>query len=355
MATGAAALRHEHEARFLLAAQGDDGLWRDFLTLAGESTAWPTGFVVAQLAPLLGADHEALRRAGRALVGAARPEGGWGYHVGVPRDSDSTAWAVLALASWQEEPAIAAALEAGLEALCAAQRDDGGVPTYERGEPIARFMELPESLPAGALAGWTSPHVEVTATVGRALLVGGAALRARAEAAWRFVKARQEDGGGWRSYWWTGESYPTLQAVQLGEALGDDGEWREAAREALRARQRRDGGYATPAGAASEVFETAQALSAMARLGRCAAACEQAHRFLVGARLPDGGWPTVPIMRIPPPHAVEPPQGGWDAALLGAGALVRDHRRAFTTAACLSALAAVAVDGAGSDAGHSGS
>jgi len=34
---------------FLLAQQGRDGLWRDFETLAGEASDWPTGFVGAQL------------------------------------------------------------------------------------------------------------------------------------------------------------------------------------------------------------------------------------------------------------------------------------------------------------------
>ena len=38
-----------HGVEFLLAQQGRDGLWRDFETLAGQASDWPTGFVGAQL------------------------------------------------------------------------------------------------------------------------------------------------------------------------------------------------------------------------------------------------------------------------------------------------------------------
>ena len=60
----AASIALEGGMRFLLANQGPDGLWRDFLTPAGEASEWPTGFVGAAL-QLAGADASALARAAR--------------------------------------------------------------------------------------------------------------------------------------------------------------------------------------------------------------------------------------------------------------------------------------------------
>src|SRR5258707_14135068 len=86
----AASLALERGVRFLLARQGPDGLWRDFLTPAGEASEWPTGFIGAAL-HLAGADAGALRRAAEALVARQNDDGGWGYNEDVPTDADSAA------------------------------------------------------------------------------------------------------------------------------------------------------------------------------------------------------------------------------------------------------------------------
>jgi hypothetical protein len=53
----------------------------------------------------------------------------------------------------------------------------------------------------------------------------------------------------------------------------------------------------------------------------------------------DGGWPSDPVLRIPPPDLVEPSSyRAWRADALGTGVVVRDQHRLFTTAACVSAL-----------------
>jgi hypothetical protein len=52
---------------FLLARQGYDGLWRDFLTLGGEAADWPTGFVGAQLVTAT-SQRVALHRAADCLL-----------------------------------------------------------------------------------------------------------------------------------------------------------------------------------------------------------------------------------------------------------------------------------------------
>src|ERR1700722_13587860 len=81
---------------FLLSAQGRDGLWRDFETLAGEASDWPTAFIGAQLLDA-GVRGAALDAGADALVGRQQRDGGWGYHRDVPSDGDSTACVLLFL------------------------------------------------------------------------------------------------------------------------------------------------------------------------------------------------------------------------------------------------------------------
>ena len=83
---------------FLLAQQGRDGLWRDFETLAGEASDWPTGFVGTQLLDA-GVRGAPIDRAAEALLARQHRDGGWGYHHDVPSDADSTAWVLMFLAA----------------------------------------------------------------------------------------------------------------------------------------------------------------------------------------------------------------------------------------------------------------
>jgi squalene cyclase len=108
-------LSHASRARsgvaFLLERQGEDGLWRDFKTVAGESADWVTGYIGRSL-QRAGAPRSALARAAGALLERQRPDGGWGYHEGVPTDADSTAYVSIFLATggWMPPEAAARAL-----------------------------------------------------------------------------------------------------------------------------------------------------------------------------------------------------------------------------------------------------
>ena len=65
--------------RFVLAKQGRDGLWRDFLTPAGEASEWPTGFIGTAL-HLARAEASGLERAAETLIANQNVDGGWGYN-----------------------------------------------------------------------------------------------------------------------------------------------------------------------------------------------------------------------------------------------------------------------------------
>jgi hypothetical protein len=160
--------------RFLLGKQAGDGLWHDFQTPAGEASLWPTGFVGTAL-HLASAPADSLQHAGDALLTAQNDDGGWGYNEDVPTDADSTAWALLLLGGLGRPTPSSA-----VDCLIAHQpSENGGVATYSDPEAIRRFMGMARWMP---FRGWCSPHIEVTAAAGRALLRHNSG---RAEAAWR--------------------------------------------------------------------------------------------------------------------------------------------------------------------------
>ena len=329
----AASLALDRGTRFVLANQGRDGLWRDFLTPAGEASEWPTGFIATAL-HLAGAEASALQRAADTLVANQNVDGGWGYNENVPSDADSTACVLLFLALMGHRES--ACRRAASCLVTHQRRENGGIATYREPGPIRRFMGVGRWM---RFDGWCSPHTEVTAMAGRALAAVAPDNRsARANAAWRYARSRQCADGSWSSYWWTSPHYTTLQAVELALSLGDHDPVGRAAEWAIRS-QAGDGGWSAP-GAPTSAFATALALSVLLHVGASRQPVERAISRLAAIQEEDGGWPSHPIMRIPLPGDTDPDRrrrlrlGG-----LGRGLVIRDQHRTFTSAACVAALA----------------
>lgn len=320
---------------FLVAGQGEDGLWRDFLTPAGEASTWPSAYTGYAL-QLAGAGGDAVERASDALALRQHPDGGWGYNEGTPSDADSTAWAVLFLTSMQGRHS--ACRRAGTCLAGHQRRLSGGIATYAAPGPIRRYMGLGRWVP---FQGWCRPQVEVSAVAGRAhCALGTDVSRARAGAAWRYVRSRQNADGSWSSYWWTSPHFATQQAVGLALSMRDVEPVRRAAAWALRG-QRQDGGWNCPGDPATSSFATALALSvlAAARLDE-PLPIARAVEALVRLQQADGGWPSHPALRIPLPADPRPAgDDGWRPVRFGSGIVVQDQHRIFTSATCVAALA----------------
>ena len=326
--TRSASLALERGTRFVLENQGRDGLWRDFLTPAGEASEWPTGFIATAL-HLAGAEASVLERAADTLVAGQHVDGGWGYNEKVPSDADSTACVLLflALTGHRGSPCRRAA-----SCLLTHQRsENGGIATYREPGPIRRFMGVGRWM---RFEGWCSPHTEVTATAGRALAaLAPTEWSAAVDAAWRYARSRQRADGSWSSYWWTSPHYATLQAVELALSLGDHDPVGRAAEWTIRS-QADDGGWSAP-GAPTSAFATALSLSVLLHAEASRRSVEPAIDRLAALQDDDGGWPSHPIMRIPLPGVVDPDRRRrWRGGLL-----VRDQHRTFTSAACVAALA----------------
>jgi squalene cyclase len=329
----AVSLALERGTRFLLAKQGRDGLWRDFLTPAGEASEWPTGFIATAL-HLAGAKASALERAVDGLIANQDVDGGWGYNEEVPTDADSTACVLLFLAVMGHREGVC---RRAAECLVRHQRrEDGGVATYSEPGPIRRFMGVGRWM---RFDGWCSPHTEVTAMAGRALVaVAPNNSSPNVQAAWRYVRSQQRADGSWTSYWWASPHYTTLQAVQLALSLGDRDPLSRAAEWVIRS-QADDGAWSAP-GAATSAFTTALSLSVLLSARGNGRKVERAISRLAALQDDDGGWPSHPIMRIPLPGDVDPDRRRHRRfGPLCRGVVVRDQHRTFTSAACVAALA----------------
>jgi len=327
-------------AEFLLAQQAADGTFHDFRTLAGEAAAWTTAYVAYHLGSADGSNR-CLRAAERSLWAHQHLDGGWGYNAWVPSDGDSTAWALLFLARRARRRRALARAVARL--LAHQHRGTGGFRTYVHHSAILRYMRLPLTISA---AGWTQPHVEVTAVAGRALAALEGASPAALRAAWRFVRERQTDDGRWRSYWWTTPLYATCQAVAFARAQPTVQGAASAVRRAIRwtiETQRADGGWGPPRASSPRAFDTALGMMILSRgePGHAVrAALLRARDCLRGMQLQSGRWPVEAILRIPPPSSVRPDNyRAWRRDELGTGVVVPDHHAAFTTATAIAALA----------------
>lgn len=306
---------------FLLKKQGDDGMWRDFMTPAGEASSWPTGFVLSALRAA-GADHVSLTLASQALVVLQQPDGGWGYNQDTPSDADSTSWVVLALSHHPIEFGDARARAAAF--LRRHRCCNGGIATYSSPGPIRRYTSLPRWLP---FRGWCGPTVEVSAIATRALhLIDPSAMN---DSGWRYIQSKQRPDGSWGAYWWTTPHVATQQAVSLGASL------------------RRTDIIARAAVWASRVFDPdgpafniALCLSIVATATpRDFDTINHMSDVLQRLQLADGSWSSVPILRIPlPADTTDSDHRGWRPIRFEGGLEVADQHRVFTTATCIAAL-----------------
>lgn len=337
---------------FLIARQDPGGSWRDFLLPAGLSDSWVTAYTAEAL---LGdgedaAPRAAAERAWTFLKEYTLAEGGWSYNRRVPGDADSSLWALrLAVALGQADSPTA---QGGFAFLARHAQPDGGFATYADATAIRGYIGLPTFL---SFEGWTQSHVCVSAA--------GAHLAPHGDALAAYLLNRQDGDGSWPAYFWFDREYSTGEAMRA-LAKRDAVAHRPAIERATAWLIRRVALLVMAQGAVRPAFALACATHALAE----AAHHEEARRTARagGAALADwqrenGGWGPTARLRVPPPHAIDPPEEmhwtRWEgmppeapASLEGLAATFTnfspDHRGIFGAATALRALRAVAVGAA---------
>lgn len=327
--------------RFLEGSRNPDGFWSDFLTLAGESVYWVTGYVGYALAG--GALHGEDERRRLLLEVASRllerqgGDGGWGYGPGVPSDADSTSWCLLFLSRLGMRRAESE--ERALRFLLGHQNQvDGGFRTYAKPSEVGRYMMLDANV---SFEGWSSSQMCVTPVAALALAAAGSRLGV--ERALGYVRGGQSAEGFWEPYWWSERLYATVNCMELLKARGaeDDAPLVRRAQDWIARTQLAGGGWSDSPGAQGVPFSTALAIRGlMVSPGReFADNVRKGAEWLLADQLADGSWSSHHILRIPHPSAKEPwKQAAWKPDGRAIGAVIRDHRRLYTTATAFTAL-----------------
>jgi squalene cyclase len=339
----------ESAQMFLLQRQSSDGCWRDFATSAGESEDWVTGYVGWSLLSSGRLPVEAQQRAAQWLIESQFPQGGWGYHRHVVVDADSTAWCLRFLALVDQsnqnssDPGARKAMDDGISVLLMHQHADGGFSTYRDPEPIRAYIQAAEDRD---LSGWCMPQLCVTAAAMAALHETGASKSALKSGV--TYSLRQQHGGFWHSYWWEGPHYATAHTLRALTSLpGNEGKAAVSAAHAwLRSCQQTDGSWGTSIAKGQHEmgrpFYTALALQGLLPDDSDASqnAIRQGVQWLIQHQESDGGWQASARLLLPETHDQLPwLTHDWPEQIQGTGIARRDHRRIFTTATALKALA----------------
>ncbi|MDA4117333.1 MAG: hypothetical protein OK455_03210 [Thaumarchaeota archaeon] len=322
--------------KFIESNRNADGLWSDFLTLAGESVYWVSGYV-GYAASRYGSAPQSgwLKEIGSRILEHQGSEGGWGYGPGVPPDADSTSWCLLFLSRLgiQSQEKRDKAL---LFLLSHQSQLDGGFKTYAAPRAIGRFMMLDEAV---SFDGWASSQMCVTAVAARALVEAGSSRGV--DEALGHIRRGQTKDGYWNPYWWSERLYSTVNCMEVLKAKGEDDARFSMAQAWIAETQLADGGWGDSKSVSSP-FATALAVSGLLLAPRPAFSenvRKKGVEYLLTSQLTDGSWSSHHILRIPHPSMKEPwNQSGWKPDGRAIGAVIRDHRRLYTTATALTAL-----------------
>ena len=330
----------ERAHKFLVESRNSEGFWSDFLTLAGESTFWVSGYVGYAVLGY-GEKHENgdwIDRVGSRLLSHQNGDGGWGYGYGVPSDADSTSWCLLFLSklglSCEES------FEKALSFLLRHQSGvDGGFRTYAVPKDVGRYMGLDEGV---SFEGWSSSQMCVTATAAQALIRIGSTRGV--EEALGFIRTGQAADGYWNPYWWSGKLYATVNCMKALVAKKNDADFGQIthAQKWIAGAQLGDGSWSDSSGqTAGWAFSTALAVRGLLLLpdSLISDRTKGGVRWLLNRQLHDGSWASNHILRIPYSWMKDPwNQNTWNRDGRAINAAIKDHRRVFTTATALASL-----------------
>lgn len=326
----------EKASRFMEEHRNSDGLWSDFLTLAGESVYWVSGYVGYALSRY-GDVHDWLVEVGSSILERQDEDGGWGYGPGVPTDADSTSWCLRFLSSLGIQ-SLEGREKASLFILRHQNRHDGGFRTYFSPRDVGRYMRLDGNI---SFEGWLSSQPCVTAVTIEALIESG--FSNRIHRALDFIRRSQTAEGCWNSYWWSGKLYATthcMEALKYG-GMRKDAKTLVRAQDWIAGMQLDDGSWRDSVENEGVPFYTALALTGLMVEPRpgLSERIRQGIDWLLSHQLADGSWASSYILRIPHPSVKEPwKESFWKPGGRAINAVIKDHRRLFSTATVFTAL-----------------
>lgn len=293
---------------WLLAAQDDDGAWREYECSVGQSTSWTTALTLMCLSFVKGDDLEQLtasvkHRACGFLRRAMRPTGGWGYNEDVAEDCDAIAHAVLALR---------------LNGFDVPQRSLSRLLDYEVAPGAFRTFA-----DRGSRHSWGTVHPEVGAVAAIALSDEGRMARV-----WASLESEIEQFGVWTSFWWNHPVYPTFTALWLRSEMTEPSPLSAKVRSVIE----NSVGF-------DEVAHAALSGLIAVKVGSVELATK-ALDVLAARQLEHGGWPGSAFVRLPEPNCTSE----WRDRKPLPGLCVVDKKGILTTALAVRFLAELVAD-----------
>lgn len=308
-----------------------NGKWKGFPTLAGESDIWVTGFVLSHIAAFC-QQTTIIREAEKFLLQSQHADGGWSYSSQVPSDADSTAWCLQALQPSNDftEPDKETATT-----FLWSHFTNGGVSTYRVDSGIREFISAPAD---EFIAGWTSPHPDVSIAAALADTQNDKAAEII-----NWLIQQQTSKGFINSYWWLGPHYTTALFLRAASKIKYpvSNELAGQIVESLVREQLPDGGFALGSSSMMNPFTTALALESFLHTANMGRENERVNcaNALLHAQRENGSWAGDYILRIPAPYVTDPNEvASWNNAGGGGNSLIEDKDGLFATAMSCYAL-----------------
>lgn len=286
--------------------------------------------------PLLGGQLQAIVAAEtRYLLSRRSADGlGWSFYprlAELPNDADDVAQVMQVLLRAGRREDVIEQCERAIQAVISGIRPDGSFETWILPGPAQRGPVHQRQLEFITKAWGTGPDPDVIANFLYALaLYDRGRFAHEIDHGVRWLIDHQESDGSWSSTWYEGPFYGTYVNARLLAHVRARAPLRKVDA-FLRDRQRSDGGWSAASGA-SDPLSTALATLALGYVGIGAddQPSRRARDFLAGTQGGDGGWRSVPFIKM-----------DMERASGGPPRLIYYGSRTLTTAfACKAGLAA---------------
>jgi hypothetical protein len=320
---------------FVEGKQAKSGHWFEYLTSAGASDIWATGFIGYLGHGLL--SNDVTEKALAALRQDAHPL--WGYRVQYLADTDSSNFALLLYG------VLGKNIHPPLKALLARQNSDGGFPTYTAAD-VERLRELMRYPPEKNYNGWTQSYACVSAVT--LCLLGNSSGKAAADAQVRLeaylLQALQQQKPA--AYWWTSDIY-TLYWLALAYNSIESVPLKAMVVERINKQQRLLAGEQALQDGHGQlsIFYSAMLLKAVGVLRDAGAAVadiatmQRLAQWILQHQYDDGSWHATDAMRLPDTDVLNPVTvKAWPVSEMGCNVRAIEFNRLFTTIIAIGAL-----------------